>query len=95
MRGEATQPPLIDGFRDMCVALFGEKGKWAIDNVMEPWEGPFIVAPPHELMFERFMTPSGWKLELERRLAGLRSSSPPVAAAATAAQQPAPLGEAG
>jgi len=34
VRGEATQPPLIDGFRDMCGALFGEKGKWAIENVM-------------------------------------------------------------
>ena len=34
VKGVATQPPLINGFRDMCVALFGEKGKWAIENVM-------------------------------------------------------------
>merc|ERR1711938_354998 len=34
VRGEAKQPPLIDGFRDMCVALFGRDGLWAIENVM-------------------------------------------------------------
>ena len=34
MKGEAKQPPLIDGFRDMCVALFGHGRLWAIENVM-------------------------------------------------------------
>jgi hypothetical protein len=34
IRGEAKQPPLIDGFRDMCQALFGHHGLWAIENVM-------------------------------------------------------------
>ena len=34
VRGEATQPPLIDGFRDMCEALFGTNRLWAIENVM-------------------------------------------------------------
>lgn len=34
VRGAATQPPLIDGFRDLCTALFGEGKQWAIENVM-------------------------------------------------------------
>ena len=34
VRGEATQPPLINTFRDECVALFGIDGWWAIENVM-------------------------------------------------------------
>ena len=34
VKGEAKQPPLIDGFRDMCVALFGHGRLWAIENVM-------------------------------------------------------------
>ena len=34
VRGEATQPPLIGGFRDQCQALFGQRRQWAIENVM-------------------------------------------------------------
>ena len=34
VKGEAKQPPLIEGFRDMCKALFGTDGKWAVENVM-------------------------------------------------------------
>lgn len=34
VKGEAKQPPLIAGFRDMCVALFGSERMWAIENVM-------------------------------------------------------------
>ena len=34
VRGEASQPPLIGGFRDQCQALFGDGRQWAIENVM-------------------------------------------------------------
>ena len=41
VRGEATQPPLIAGFRDQCEALFGDGRKWAIENVMGA--GPYMA----------------------------------------------------
>ena len=33
VKGEATQPPLIDVFRDLCESLMGDRC-WAIENVM-------------------------------------------------------------